>query len=100
MKRHFVIGAHGLTAPQEDAFRKLLSSKGIWWHWINNFWLFTTNDTSMKVDNIVDSIEKINPNAHCLIIEFPRDHTWAGRGPLNENNPDENMFLWLKDYWP
>jgi hypothetical protein len=98
MKRRFVIAVEGFTATQDVALRDYLASKGAWWHWIDNFWLLTTNRSDVSVEEIRDQLKTIkNDVDSAVVFEFPEDITWASFA--RKNAAGKVMTAWLKDSW-
>jgi hypothetical protein len=97
MKRRFVIGIDAFDEDQESTFRAYIASKGSWWHWINNFWLMTTNDDDVTAAEIRNEILRLKPNARTVVFEFPEDVTWAASGSKNASG--KKLADWLKDQW-
>jgi hypothetical protein len=96
MTRRFVIGVEGLDESENDRLRGHLESRGRWWHWITNFWLFVTDDPALTAGQLRDYIKNLNNSARSIVLEFEDDITWAGKGPHWE---DKDMFSWLHRIW-
>ncbi len=97
MTRRFVIGIEGLAREEERQFRDYLRDQGSWWHWIDNLWLFVTEDETINVRSIRDQAKEINNDIRCLVLEIPGDIDWAGSGKKNAKG--KSMYDWLKTTW-
>ena len=99
MNRRFVIAVDGLTSEEQDKLRQFLATHGAWWHWIDNFWLLsiTSDDETISVRSIRDSIKEINKNTRAIVFEFPEDISWATFGKKNADG--RSMGDWLKETW-
>ena len=95
--RRFVIATAGLDARSELAFAQFLNSKGgSWWHWIENFWLFVTENETITAEAIRDwLINKTGNDQRSVVIEFTDYKTWAGARPEKE----VDAFEWMHRVW-
>ncbi|HTT81237.1 MAG TPA: hypothetical protein VMF86_16315 [Stellaceae bacterium] len=96
MTRRFVIAVDGLDESENDRLRGYLESRGQWWNWISNFWLFVTDDPTVAAEDLRDYVGSINNLARSIILEFDEDVTWAGKGP---HRNEKDMFRWLHTAW-
>jgi hypothetical protein len=98
MKRRFVIGVEGLDQDDNKELARLLGrGNRSWWHWIENFWLFVTDESDpITASEIRDFIKGLNRKARVLVFEFERHLAWSGKGP---KTPDKDMYVWLRKDW-
>src|SRR5688572_11392956 len=99
MRRRFVIGATELTSEDEVQLANYLQSKtgGSFWHWIDNLWLFTTDDTEVTASSINRFLNKTKTRGYrAIVFEFPPQISGSGYGP---NKGDRDMFAWIKNTW-
>jgi hypothetical protein len=96
MRRRFVIAVDDIDKEQRRAITNIFRGNGAWWHWIDNFWLYTTTDPAITVSQLRDEIKTAAPDATLIVLEFPKDITWAGYGP---GGNEKNMYTWLKETW-
>ena len=96
MTRRFVLGIEGLDEAENDRLRGYLESRGRWWNWISNFWLFVTDDAGVTTEGLRDYIRNLNDLARSIVLEFDEDISWAGKGPHKDG---QDMFRWLHRSW-
>ncbi|TAK63876.1 MAG: hypothetical protein EPO24_03775 [Bacteroidetes bacterium] len=95
MKKIFIVAVQDLTKEQTETFRDFLSSKRCgWWHWIEGFWLVTTDTSEITCSVIRDSLQKTSPQGNKLVIEVKGVEDWSGFGPSTDKM---NMFTWLRE---
>jgi hypothetical protein len=95
--RRFVVAAQGLDKDSENNFIEYVKSNGFgWWHWIDNFWLLTTNNSTITAEDIQQNIDSGNGFNRNLVIEIEGSISWHGFGPAKTDN---NMFEWIKNNW-
>ena len=99
MRNRYIIAISSLTTEEEKIINDLIDSyDGSWWHWIENIWLFATENDNFSTKNIrEDIIEKLGDSVKILVIGIdPTGDGWAGLGPSDKQ---KNMFNWLQENW-
>ena len=91
----FVVGIEGAQPDHEEAFRKWITDNGLgFWHWIPHFWILHSLYGTHTVISLRDKIMQLFPTMNIVVIEIKGNPVmWSGYGP---NQPDHNMFTWLK----
>lgn len=96
MKKRFAVAIDSMNAEDDQKLLDFVKANGYgWWHWIDNFWLLTTYNSSVTSVTLRDSLGQIIPK-NKIVIEVSDGTAWAGFGPTGEN---KNMFSWLHDTW-
>ena len=97
--RRFVIAAQGLSNANEEAFMEYVKANQFgWWHWIENFWLITTHNSSISAEDIQNQLNKSSSNARNIVLEISESKDWVAFGP-NAEGAENNMFEWLHGEW-
>jgi hypothetical protein len=91
-----VIGIGGIEETVGERIKGYLESHGSWWHWINNFWLFVTDEEEISVDSLCDYLSGLGRDVRTIVFEFDEEIAWAGSGPRKRGN---NMFEWVHETW-
>src|SRR5688572_27197212 len=94
--RRFVIAASGQTADQQKAFREYLSLYGGWWHWIENFWLFVTDDLTLTCEAIRNQARDLGAT-QVVVFEFTEERDWAASGRKHPSGISQ--WDWLETTW-
>ena len=100
MKR-FVVASEGLDAHERTAeFADYLRGhKCTWWHWIKGVWLIVDFSEVMSSEDFRNKVADLTPGMSNLVLEIPSASGWHGYGFVSRQNPDKNMFDWIKTYW-
>ena len=96
MARRFIIGIGGIEEIVGERIKGYLDSHGSWWHWINNFWLFVTDEEDISVESLRDYLADLGKDVRTVVFEFNQEIAWAGAGPHGKK---ENMFKWIHETW-
>jgi hypothetical protein len=98
MKRRFIIGIDSLDTDQEKRFREFIADYGgLWWHWIGNMWLMTTDNDEVSAAKICDFVLGLKGYARVVVFEVPEDADWAASS--NKNRSGKRIYDWLKTTW-
>jgi hypothetical protein len=96
MTRRFVIGIGGIDEAQGERIKGYLDSHGGWWHGIDNFWLFVTEEDDISVESLRDYLGALSKDVRTIVFEFDEEVAWAGTAPRREA---KRLFRWLHDMW-
>jgi len=95
MKRRYIVAVSGLSTDDEEKFLEFIKEKKLaWWHWIKGFWLIVDRRGQVNVTMLRDQLRRLASSRRGLVLEIPKDVTWAGFGPVKEG-----MFEWIKKTW-
>ncbi|EJB02898.1 hypothetical protein Rleg9DRAFT_1712 [Rhizobium leguminosarum bv. trifolii WSM597] len=97
MRRRFIIATQDYDADESKRVTDFLSKHGAWWHWISNFWLFTTTTSDISCEKIGKHISSINDRNRALVMEVPEDVDWSVFGAKNAKG--QSMATWLSNTW-
>jgi len=96
MARRFVIGIGGIQEIVGERIKGYLDSHGSWWHWINNFWLFVTDEEDITTESLRDYLSGLASDVRTIVFEFDQEIAWSGAGP---REPGNDMFEWVHQTW-
>lgn len=90
--KYFVIAADGAKSIDRDILTMFLKTRNLaWWHWFDGLWLLAEPDDSATTVAWRDSVTKLMPGSHVIVLEVePKD--WAARAPKMGND-------WLQSNW-
>ena len=99
MKRRFVVGVDGETQQDVDKIVQFARDNGIgWYHWIDNFWLFTSRSESITAGTIRDELRSLVRDKHLVVLQV-ENVTWATFGPKKMEKGGKNISLWIRQTW-
>ena len=100
MKRRFVVAIDDETSLDVSAFLEYIREQNFgWWHWVSNFWLLTTYDSSISVNGIRDKVSEICNRKWIVVLEVS-PITWANFGPQGgEEKGARDISQWFRDNW-
>jgi hypothetical protein len=96
MPGRFALSSDPITPEEESALQAWVKTRMAWWHWLPNFWLFSTKDETVTAEMIRDKFFEIAPTARCVVLKVDSG-TWYGM--TRPNSRGEPMEAWLHKHW-
>lgn len=98
MSKKFIIACTEPLTEKRNAVSKFLETKGGYWHWLPDFWIFIPNNPAeYDADSLAQAVHRrVGANVSLLVldVDVPPGGSWQGFA-----SKDENWKEWLQQNW-